>query len=132
MTRFLRELWLVGRRLLGFFLGFTALGYLVIEAVPTDGLVAFLESDSVLSVPVAALLGVPAYVNTEASLPLVAALTGGAGTGAAMAFLVTGAGTSLGAMSGLLLIARRRVVGLVVALLVAGALALGWLWQVVA
>lgn len=83
-----------------------------------------------LAVPLAALLGIPAYVNTEASLPLVAALVdGGMGSGAALAFLVTGAGTSLGAISGLFIIARKRVVGLVVSLLFAGAVVLGWLGQ---
>jgi hypothetical protein len=44
-----------------------------------------------------------------------------------MAFLTTGAGTSVGAISGMLLIARRRVVGLVVACLLAGAVVLGWI-----
>jgi hypothetical protein len=58
---------------------------------------------------------------------MVAALIhGGLGPGAAMAFLVTGAGTSVGAISGAFLIARRRVVALVVALLLAGGVLLGW------
>jgi len=78
-------------------------------------------------VPLAALLGVPVYLTSEASLPMVAALlNGGLGTGPAMAFLVSGAGTSIGAITGLLLIARRRVVALVVAVLISGAVALGW------
>ncbi len=46
-----------------------------------------------------------------------------------MAFLVTGAGTSLGALSGMLLIARRRVVGVTLASLFTGAVALGWVTQ---
>jgi hypothetical protein len=43
-----------------------------------------------------------------------------------MAFLVTGAGTSVGAITGLFVIARARVVWLVVGFLFAGALILGW------
>lgn len=83
-----------------------------------------------LAVPLAAVIGIPAYVNTEASLPLVATLMeGGMGAGPAMAFLVTGAGTSVGAISGLFVIARARVVGLVVALLFGGALVMGWIAQ---
>ena len=121
----------IGRKLALFFFGFTAIGYLVIEAIPTAWLADYLGGDSVLAVPVAALIGVPAYISTEASLPLVASLMdGGMGPGPAMAFLVTGAGTSLGAISGLFVIARVRVVGLVVALLFAGALVLGWFAQV--
>jgi hypothetical protein len=42
-----------------------------------------------------------------------------------MAFLVAGAGTSVGAISGALLVARRRVVALVIALLYAGGVGLG-------
>ena len=63
---------------------------------------------------------VPVYITTEASLPMVAALVhGGLGLGPAMAFLVTGAGTSIGAITGAFVIA------LVVALLFTGALVLG-------
>lgn len=119
-----------GRRLALFFLGFTALGYLVIEAVPTAWLQTWMGGDSPLAVVGAALLGIPAYVNTEGSLPLLAGLMeGGMGPGPAMAFLVTGAGTSLGAIGGLLVIARRRVVALTIAILLVGAVALGLVTQ---
>lgn len=127
-----RETWNVGRKLALFFLAFVAVGYLAIEAIPTAWLTRYLGEGSFLAVPLAAILGVPAYLNTEASLPLVAALIeGGMGSGPAMAFLVTGAGTSIGAISGLFMIARRRIVVLVVAVLFVGALALGWISQLV-
>jgi uncharacterized protein len=130
LRRFARELVTVGRRLAALFLGFTALGYLVIELVPTAWLQAGLGGDRFSSIVVAAVLGVPAYVNTEGSLPLLATLrAGGMGPGAAMAFLVTGAGTSVGAIGGMLVIARGRVVGLVVAVLFLGALVLGAVTQ---
>jgi hypothetical protein len=122
----------LGRKLALFLIGFTAVGYLAIEAIPTDWLTGYIGGDSLLSVPLAAALGIPAYVNTEASLPLVATLMdGGMGPGPAMAFLVTGAGTSIGAISGLFVIARKRIVGLVVGLLFVGALVLGWVAQLV-
>ncbi len=126
----MQELRTVGRKLVLFFVGFTFIGYLAIEAIPTAWLTDYLGDGSILAVPLAALLGIPAYINTEASLPLVATLIdGGMGPGPAMAFLVTGAGTSIGAISGLFVIARKRVVGLVVSLLFAGALAMGWIAQ---
>lgn len=116
------------RRLALYFLGFAAIGFLIIELVPTDALTSALGGDSWWSVPLAALLGIPAYISTEGSLPMVASLMdGGMGVGPALAFLVTGAGTSIGAMSGMLVIARARVVGLVVGSLVVGAIVLGWL-----
>ena len=76
------------------------------------------------------MIGVPAYINTEGSLPLVATMIdGGMGPGPALAFIVTGAGTSVGAISGLFVIARVRVVAMVVAMLFVGALLLGWTGQ---
>jgi uncharacterized membrane protein YraQ (UPF0718 family) len=121
------ESWRLGRRITGYFLAYTAIGYLLIELVPTGFLVRLLGADPIWGVPLAAVLGIPIYITSEASLPMVAALMhGGMGAGPAMAFLITGAGTSVGAVSGALLIARRRIVGLVVALLLGGATVLGW------
>jgi len=123
---FLRELRTTGERMAVFFLGFTTLSYLLIELIPTAWLQDWLGGDGLWSVVAAAILGIPAYVNTEGSLPFLAGLTqGGMSPGAAMAFLVTGAGTSVGAVTGMLVIARRRVVALTVAILFVGAIALG-------
>ena len=132
LAEFGREVAVTGRRLLVFFLVFTAVGYLVIRAIPTHWVTDLLGGGASAAIPLAALVGIPAYVNTEASLPLVAALVdGGMGRGAALAFLVTGAGASIGSVSGLLVIARRRVVGLVVAILLVGGVLLGWLGEMI-
>lgn len=132
LDAFGRELWGTGRRLLVFFTAYTTVGYLVIEAIPTSWLTDHLGGDSLIAVPLAAIIGIPAYLNTEGSLPLVATLVdGGMGQGPALAFIVTGAGTSIGAISGLFVIARLRVVALVVGLLFAGSLILGWTAQLV-
>jgi len=118
-----------GRRLAWYFLAFAALGYLVIELVPTSVLEQHLgDGNALTAVPLAALLGIPMYVNTEGSLPLVASLMdGGMGAGPALAFLITGAGTSIGAVSGMLVVARWRIVALVVATLFVSACLTGWL-----
>lgn len=123
-----RELSTTGRRLAVYFLGYGTIGYLAIELLPSGFLTSLLGGRSAGSIFLAALLGIPVYITTEASLPMVAALVhGGLGLGAAMAFLVTGAGTSVGAITGAFVIARARVIALIVGLLLAGALALGWL-----
>jgi uncharacterized protein len=117
-----------GRRLAGFFLAFAALGYLLIEVIPTQVLTSYLGVDQWWSVPLAATLGIPIYLNSDASLPMVASLMhGGMGPGAALAFLMTGAGTSVAAISGMLIIARWKVVTIVVASLWIGAVILGYL-----
>lgn len=118
-----------GRKLALFFLAFTALGYLLIGLIPSSVFEQHLGAGNALTaVPLAALLGIPVYLNTDGSLPLVASLMdGGMGAGPALAFLVTGAGTSVGAVSGMLLVARWRVVALVVATLLVSACLTGWL-----
>jgi uncharacterized membrane protein YraQ (UPF0718 family) len=121
-----RELRGPGLRLTLYFLGYSAIGYLLIELLPTGMLTGLLSGHSAASIALAAILGIPVYITTEASLPMVAALIhGGLGLGPAMAFLVTGAGTSVGAITGAFVIARARVIALVVALLFTGALVLG-------
>jgi uncharacterized protein len=126
--QFAAALWANAKRLGVLFFAFTALGYMLIRLIPTGVLTGLLGDDSALAVPLAALLGIPVYVNSEGSLPMVASLMhGGMGSGAAMAFLITGAGTSIGAVSGMLLIARWRVVALVVGCLVVGATVTGYL-----
>ncbi|HEU5110265.1 MAG TPA: permease [Micromonosporaceae bacterium] len=128
LDAFARDLVVTARRLALYFLGFATVGYLLIETVPTAWLTDYLGGGSVWATPLAALLGIPVYLNTEGSMPLVAALmNGGMGSGPALAFLLTGSGTSIGAITGMLLIARSRVVALVVGLLFAGAVVLGWL-----
>jgi uncharacterized membrane protein YraQ (UPF0718 family) len=122
-------LWKNARKLATFFLAFATIGYLLIRIIPT-GLITNLlgTGNPIWSVPLAALLGIPVYLNTDGSLPLVASfMHGGMAPGAAIAFLITGAGTSIGSISGMLVIARWRVVALVIATLVVTAIATGWL-----
>ena len=122
----------LGGRMAVLFVGFAAIGYAAIALIPTEWLTTLLGGSSPLSVVVAATLGVPFYVSSEASLPLVAGLMdGGMGTGPAMAFLITGSGTSIGAITGGLLIARWRVLAIVVGTLWVGAIVLGLLASLV-
>jgi uncharacterized protein len=113
-------------RLLALFFGFTFLGYFINGLIPNEWIQTLFGSGNIYSVPLAATLGLPFYLNTEASMPLVLGLTdAGMSQGAALAFLITGAGTSLGALAGALTIARWRVIGIVLATLWTGAIILG-------
>lgn len=132
LDQFARETALMGRKMLVLFVGFAAIGYAVIGLIPTAWMTTLLGGSSPLSVVVAATAGIPFYISGEGSLPLVASLMhGGMGAGPAMAFLITGAGTSVGAISGGLLIARWRVLAIVVGTLWVGAVAFGLLAGVV-
>lgn len=116
-----------GARLLAMFTAFAFLGYLINNLIPAAWVAALFGRGNRLGVPFAALVGLPLYLNSDASLPMIRAFVdNGAGAGAALAFIVTGAGTSLGAISGALTIARWRVVAIVIAALLLGAIIAGY------
>ena len=58
---------------------------------------------NIYNVHLSATLGLPLYINSEASLPLIRTLLeAGMSEGAALAFSISGAGTSIGAIMGAL------------------------------
>ncbi len=129
-AEFGKELWLTGKRLALYFFGFAAIGYLLNNLIPSAWITALFGQGHVYGVPLAALLGIPFYFNTEASMPLARTLLdAGMSHGAVLAFLITGSGTSIGAIAGALTIAKWRVVGLVLATLFVGAVAFGYLYD---
>ena len=109
------------------FVGFAFLGYLLNGLIPASWIGAVFGQGTAYGVPLAASIGLPLYVSSEASLPLVRALLdSGMSQGAVMAFLIAGSGTSIGAITGALTIARWKVVSLIVAVLWIGAILSGW------
>lgn len=123
---FIQEMYDISKRLLLLFFGFTFVGYLLNGLIPAAWITGLFGAGHVYSIPLAATLGLPFYINSEVSLPLVRAmLESGMSQGAALAFLITGAGTSLGALGGLFTIARWRVIAIVIGTLWAGSILMG-------
>lgn len=123
---FMQETWTISKRLLPLFFGFTFIGYLLNGLIPVAWITSLFGAGHAYSIPLAATLGLPFYINTEASLPLVRAmLDSGMSQGAALAFLITGAGTSIGAVGGALTIARWRVIAIVIGTLWVGSILIG-------
>jgi uncharacterized membrane protein YraQ (UPF0718 family) len=127
---FAQEVFQITKRLVPLFFGFTFIGYLFNGLIPAAWITSLFGAGHAYSIPLAATLGLPFYINTEASLPLVRAmLESGMSQGAALAFLITGAGTSLGALGGALTIARWRVLAIVIGALWAGSILLGFAYN---
>jgi uncharacterized membrane protein YraQ (UPF0718 family) len=125
-SMFMAEFWTTSKRLLPLFIGFTFIGYLLNGLIPAAWITSLFGAGRTYGIPLAATLGLPFYINTEASLPLVRAmLDSGMSQGAALAFLITGAGTSIGAIGGALTIARWRVLAIVIGTLWAGSILIG-------
>jgi uncharacterized membrane protein YraQ (UPF0718 family) len=127
---FLKETLDTGKRLLVLFFSFAFIGYFLNGLIPAAWVTGIFGSGNAFSVSLAATLGLPLYVNTEASLPLVRTmLDAGMSQGAALAFLITGSGTSFGAVAGMLTIARWRVVTLVIGTLWVTAILFGTVYN---
>jgi uncharacterized membrane protein YraQ (UPF0718 family) len=127
---FMQETWSISKRLLPLFFGFTFIGYLLNGLIPATWITGLFGAGHAYSIPLAATLGLPFYINTEASLPLVRAmLDSGMSQGAALSFLITGAGTSIGALGGALTIARWRVIAIVIGTLCAGSILIGFAYN---
>lgn len=103
---------------------------LMLAWIPADTITATLGGDGLLPIVTATVVGVPAYLNGYAALPLVGGLIEqGMAPGAGMAFLVAGGVTSIPAAMAVWALARPPVFILYVALSLVGALSAGLLFQ---
>lgn len=105
---------------------------MILRYVPQGLIASRLGAQSAWSVPLATLIGIPMYTTNLTSLGLVSGLLQrGMSGGAALAFLIGGAVTTLPAMSAVYGIVRWRVFGLYLGLCISGALLSGFLFQFV-
>lgn len=103
---------------------------LMLAWVPTAMVTATLGGEGLLPILTATLVGVPAYLNGYAALPLVGGLIAqGMAPGAGMAFLVAGGVTSIPAAMAVWALAKPRVFALYIGLSLTGSLASGLLFQ---
>jgi len=115
------------KQILFFFTIFLGIGFLINHFVPTSWIKCIFGAKHFYAVPLAALLGLPIYITTESSLPLVKTLmSGGASYGAMLAFLLTGPGTSAPVIAGLATFMKKRALGLYVVMMVSGAIICGY------
>jgi hypothetical protein len=103
---------------------------LMLAYVPAEWVASALGGEGLLPIVSATLVGVPAYLNGYAALPLVGGLIGqGMAPGAGLAFLVAGGVTSLPAAIAVFALVKLRVFLLYLALALAGSFAAGLLFQ---
>ena len=121
----------------GFFLlKWLALAY-VLEAllviyVPADLIAGVVGGEGVGPIVVAALVGMPAYLNSYVAPPLLAGLVEqGMSAGAAMAFMVAGAVSSIPAMAAVWSLVKPRVFVMYLGLGISGAIVAGVTFQLI-
>lgn len=120
------------KQILLYFTIFVALGYLIQSFVPTSIIMSLFSDQSMFSVPLAALIGLPLYVSGEGAIPLIKALMeGGASPGAMMAFMITGPATSAWVIAGITAFMKRKVIGLYIGFILVGGILMGYLYQLI-
>jgi uncharacterized membrane protein YraQ (UPF0718 family) len=103
---------------------------LMLAFVPAETITATLGGTGIGPILLGTLVGVPAYLNGYAALPLVGGLVEqGMAPGAGLAFLVAGGVTSLPAAIAVWALVKPRVFALYIALSLTGAFAAGLLFQ---
>ena len=103
---------------------------LMLAYIPAETVTSVLGGEGLGPIIAATFVGVPAYLNGYAALPLVGGLIEqGMAPGAGMAFLVAGGVTSLPAAIAVWALVRPRVFGLYVILALTGAFTSGLLYQ---
>ncbi|MDJ1017704.1 MAG: permease [Paracoccaceae bacterium] len=106
---------------------------LMLTYIPAETVTALLGGDGIAPIAIATFVGVPAYLNGYAALPLVGGLIEqGMTPGAGLAFLVAGGVTSLPAAIAVWALVKPRVFGLYVALSLSGAFLAGLAFHAVA
>ncbi|MEY8801253.1 permease [Leisingera sp. XS_AS12] len=105
---------------------------LLVHYVPAELIAGLVGGEGVLPIAVAALVGMPAYLNSYVAPPLLAGLMEqGMSAGAAMAFMVAGAVSSIPAMAAVWSLVKARVFVTYLGLGVSGAVLSGILFQLV-
>lgn len=103
---------------------------LMLAYIPAETITSLLGGTGVAPIALATVVGVPAYLNGYAALPLVGGLIGqGMAPGAGLAFLVAGGVTSLPAAIAVWALVKPRVFVLYLMLSLSGAFIAGLLFQ---
>ncbi|HMB12381.1 MAG TPA: permease [Roseovarius sp.] len=103
---------------------------LMLAFIPAETVTSVLGGSGLGPIALGTLVGVPAYLNGYAALPLVGGLIGqGMAPGAGLAFLVAGGVTSLPAAIAVWALVKPRVFALYIALSLSGAFAAGLLFH---
>ncbi|WP_170468024.1 permease [Ruegeria arenilitoris] len=119
-----------------FLLKWLALAYvleaLLVSYVPADLIARVVGGEGVVPIIIAALVGMPAYLNSYVAPPLLAGLTEqGMSAGAAMSFMVAGAVSSIPAMAAVWSLVKPRVFATYLVLGITGAIISGIVFQMI-
>lgn len=130
-----REVFVAETRDTGWFLGKWLtfaffLESLMVAYVPTQWIAQVVGDGNVFAIPLAALVGIPSYLNGYAAIPLVSGLLEmGMSPGAAMTFITSGAVSSIPAAIAVYALVKKSVFALYALLGLTGSMLAGYAYQ---
>jgi uncharacterized membrane protein YraQ (UPF0718 family) len=119
----------------GFFLGkWMTLAFLIeslmIAYIPAASVAQWVGMDNAMAIPLSSIIGIPAYMNGYAAIPLISGLMElGMAPGAALSFVTAGAVSSIPAAMAVYALVKRSVFVLYIMIGVAGSLVAGYLYH---
>ena len=130
---FQREAWATTRLILICLIPAFAAEYWLNQFLAPDALGVYFGTGAWMAVPLAVIVGAPAYLDGYAALPLVRGLMdAGMGSGAAMAFLISGGVVSIWGAMAIFPVLRLKPFLLYLAFAVVGSMLAGWGFEVFA
>jgi uncharacterized membrane protein YraQ (UPF0718 family) len=132
-----RETFVAGAQTTGWFLlTWLTLAFIIeslmLAYLPADTISASLGNQHWWAIPASAVVGVPAYLNGYAAIPMVSALIDmGMAPGAALTFMVAGGVTSIPAAMAVFALVKRPVFALYLVLGLTGSMLVGFAYQAV-
>ena len=128
-VRFVRECWAIARLMLLVLTPAFAAEFLLNAWLQPNALANYVGRDNAFAVPLAVVVGAPAYLDGYAALPLTRALLDhGMSPGAAMAFLVSGGVISVWGAMAIFPVLRLRPFVLYLVLATTGSMMSGWVF----
>ncbi len=105
---------------------------LLVRYVPADLIAGLVGGEGIVPIATAALVGMPAYLNSYVAPPLLAGLIDqGMSVGAAMAFMIAGSVSSIPAMAAVWSLVKPRIFAMYLGLGVTGAILSGLVYQMI-
>ncbi len=103
---------------------------LMLAYISPDWITDYVGAENIFAIPLAALVGVPSYLNGYAAIPLISGLLEmGMTPGAAMAFITAGAVSSIPAAIAVFALVKKPVFVLYLSLGLIGSMLTAWIYQ---
>ncbi len=104
---------------------------IMIAYIPAEWIASVVGAKSTLAVPLASIVGIPAYMNGYAAIPLISGLMKmGMTSGAALAFITAGAVSSIPAALAVYALVRKPIFVLYIILGLFGSMLAGYIFQI--